>query len=238
MSSAAVVISESAGARDEIVVGSTGHGASRLGMLGSVSMSVTHRSHVPVIVVPDKPHVAPGPAMRKIIVGLDGSKESLHALEWAYNEASLCGAELTAVHAWIYPYGNQFEPRTLMQLDAAAELKTSLDSLGPRLTDGSVHVHSHLAEKSPAEALLDEARLDLIVGSHGRDSLLPLLGSVSRAVDSMRPARSISVARALHHLIRHRLVPLDWRPTKTAANEPPGAYWILGIRRSGAPTPL
>ena len=185
MSPAAVTIADSAHEGDEIVVGATGQGAFMLGMLGSVSMSVVHRSHVPVVVVPEKPQIAPGPAMGKIVVGLDGSKESLHALEWAYAEAAMCGAELTAVHAWIYPYSGQHEPRTLMKLDAMAELKTSLDSLGPRLTGGLVHVHPRLAEKSPAAALLDEARdADLIVvGSHGRGALrASLLGSVSRTV--------------------------------------------------------
>ena len=185
MSSAASVISESAHEDDEIVVGATGHGAYMLGLLGSVSMSIVHRSHVPVIVVPEKPQVATGRTMRKIVVGIDGSKESLHALEWAYCEASLTGAELIAVHAWIYPYSGQHEPRTLMKLDAMQELKTSLDSLGPRLTSDSVHVHPRLAEKTPTAALLDEAHdADLIVvGSHGRGALrASLLGSVSRTI--------------------------------------------------------
>jgi nucleotide-binding universal stress UspA family protein len=185
MSPAAAVISKAARVGDEIVVGATGHDPLMVGLLGSVAMRVVHRSHVPVIVVPTTTHVEPAPTMHKIVVGLDGSPESLHALEWAHNEALACGAELTAVHAWIYPYSAQAEPRALMKLDAMDELKTSLESLGARLTDGAVHVHAKLAEQSPAEALITEAQnADLIVvGSRGRGALrASLLGSVSRTV--------------------------------------------------------
>lgn len=185
MSPAAMVISNAAHAGDEIVVGATGHGTFMLGMLGSVSMSVVHRSHVPVIVVPTKASIEPGHTMRKIVVGLDGSPDSLRALEWAYDEALSTGAEVAAVHAWIYPYSGQLEPRALMKLDAMEELQRGVKSLGSRLTDGSVQVHPRLSEKSAAGALLDEAHdADLIVvGSHGRGALrAALLGSVSRTV--------------------------------------------------------
>ncbi len=189
MSPAAVAISESARSGDEIVVGASGHTGFMDGLLGSVTMSVVHRSQVPVIVVPCKPVAEVGPSMHKIVVGLDGSAGSLQALEWAYDEALLSGAELTAVHGWIYPYAGRrtavSEPRTQMQLDAMQELKTSLESLGPRLTSGSIHVHPKLVEQSPAEALLEMAKdADLVVvGSRGRGALRSaLLGSVSRTV--------------------------------------------------------
>ena len=127
--------------------------------------------------------------MRKIVVGLDGSPASLEGLEWAYGQAIVSGAELTAVHGWIYPYSGPrtsvSEPRTQMQLDAMEELKTSLESLGPRLTGGSIHVHAKLVEQSPTESLLDEAKdADLlVVGSRGRGALRSLLlGSVTSTV--------------------------------------------------------
>src|ERR1700691_922958 len=40
------------------------------------------------------------PAVRRIVVGVDGSGESAVALRWACREASLRGAEVHAVHAW------------------------------------------------------------------------------------------------------------------------------------------
>ncbi len=189
MAGAAEAIADAADAGDEIVVGTSGHGGFIEGLLGSVSMSLVHRSHVPVIVVPAKPVAEIGPGMHKIVVGVDGSPGSLHALEWAYSEALLTGAELTAVHGFIYPYHETRtsvgEPRNQMQLDAKEELKSSLDSLGPRLTGGPVHVHARLVERSPADALLEESHdADLVVvGSHGRGALrAALLGSVSRTV--------------------------------------------------------
>lgn len=189
MSAPTIAISGAARPGDEIVVGATGHTGVIDGLLGSVAMSVMHRAHVPVIIVPAKPVAEIGPTMKKIVVGVDGSPGSLQALEWAYNEALVSGAELTAVHGWIYPYSGArtsvSEPRTQMQLDAMEELKASLDSLGPRLNGGSLHVHARLVEQSPAEALLAESQdADLVVvGSRGRGAVRStLLGSVSRTV--------------------------------------------------------
>jgi nucleotide-binding universal stress UspA family protein len=194
MSPAAVAIAEAARDGDEIVVGATGHNGFMDGMLGSVAINVVHRSHVPVIVVPAKPVADAGPMMRKIVVGLDGSPGSLQALEWAYGQAVLSGAELTAVHGWIYPYPGArtsvSEPRTQMQLDAMEELKSSLESLGPRLTGGTIHIHAKLVEQSAAESLLEEAKdADLlVVGSRGRGALRSsLLGSVTHTVAQHAP---------------------------------------------------
>jgi nucleotide-binding universal stress UspA family protein len=43
------------------------------------------------------------PAVRRIVVGVDGSAESAAALRWACREARLRGAEVHAVHAWEEP---------------------------------------------------------------------------------------------------------------------------------------
>lgn len=194
MSPAAVAIADAARPGDEIVVGATGHTGLVDGLLGSVALAVVHRAHVPVIVVPASPAVEVGESMKKVIVGVDGSPSSLHALEWAYNEALVAEGELTAVHGWIYPYDGPrtsvSEPRTQMQLDAMEEIKASLESLGTRLTGGAVHVHARLLEQSPAEALLEEGKdADLIVvGSRGRGAFrAALLGSVSRTVVQHAP---------------------------------------------------
>ena len=189
LSAAAVAISEAAHAGDEIVVGATGHSGFMDGLLGSVTTSVVHRSHVPVIVVPAKPITDAGLTMRKIVIGLDGSPASIAALDWAYEQALLAGAELTAVHGWIYPYPGQrtvvSSARAQMQLDATEQLKTSLESLGVLLSSGPIQVHSRLVEKSAVDALLDEANdADLVViGSRGRGAVRStLLGSVSHSV--------------------------------------------------------
>lgn len=189
MSSPVVGITDVAMLGDEIVVGATGHSGLVAGLLGSVAAGVTHRAHVPVVVVPSKSSMEFGDSMKKIVVGVDGSPESLLALDWAYNAALLSGAELTVVHAWLYPYpvsdSSPREVRKPMEADAENELQSSLDSLGSRLTDGSVVVHRELREDSAVDALLKEgdgADL-LVVGSRGRGGFRArLLGSVSRTL--------------------------------------------------------
>ena len=189
MSAPVIGITAAAVSGDEIVVGATGHSGVLDGLVGSVTTGVTHRAHVPVIVVPSKATSEVTAAMKSIVVGVDGSPESLLALEWAYSEALASGAELNVVHAWVCPYTisetSVLEVRKPMEHAAAKVLQSSLDSLGRRLTNGSVIVHSTLCEKAPAEALLKESEgADLlVVGSRGRGGLRSLvLGSVSRAV--------------------------------------------------------
>jgi nucleotide-binding universal stress UspA family protein len=176
LSPPAAGIAEAAHDGDEIVVGASGHTGFLEGVLGSVATAVVHRAHVPVIVVPAKPVVEIGPSMRKLVVGIDGSDLSLEALAWAYEEAELSGAELTAVYAWKAPHPDS---------DPTEYLEASLQSLGSRLTAGTVAVHHKVAEKPAAEALLDESNdADLLaVGSHGHGALrAALLGSVSHKV--------------------------------------------------------
>jgi nucleotide-binding universal stress UspA family protein len=211
MASPVVGITEAAEPGDEIVVGATGHSGMLYGLIGSVTTGVTHRAHVPVIVVPFKSPTGVGDAIKRIVVGVDGSPESMGALEWAYDEAIVSGAELTVVHAWIYPYtvshNSMREIRKPLELEAARELQSSLDSLGKKLTDGAVVLHSTLSENTPAEALVQEAiGADLIVvGSRGRGGLRSvLLGSVSHMVvyNAQCPVAVIRVAEAPH--VHHR----------------------------------
>ena len=189
MSSPVVGITDVAMLGDEIVVGATGHSGLVAGLLGSVAAGVTHRAHVPVVVVPAKSSVEFGDSMKKVVVGVDGSPESLLALDWAYGAARLSGAELTVVHSWLYPYpvsdASPREVRMPMEVDAANELQSSLDTLGSRLTDGSVVIHRELREDSAVDALLKEGDgADLVVvGSRGRGGFRArLLGSISRTL--------------------------------------------------------
>jgi nucleotide-binding universal stress UspA family protein len=179
---------------DVIVVGATGHTGFLGGLLGSVAAGVTHRSRVPVVVVPAKAPCAAGDAMRKIVVGVDGSPEATHALAWAYDEAEASRAELDVVHSWLYPYPvsdeSPREVRQPMQADAQRELQLSMDTLSARRERGSVDVRSHLYEDSAVDALLregDDADL-IVVGCRGRGGLRArLLGSVSRTIVQHAP---------------------------------------------------
>jgi nucleotide-binding universal stress UspA family protein len=192
---------EAAGPEDEIVVGAVGSSGIVDGLLGSVASGVLHRARVPVVVVPAKPADSVGESMRKIVVGVDGSRSSLEALDWAFGLAAASGAELNVVHSWIYPYQGPrtsiTEPRDLMQLDAMETLDHAVHSLGARVAGGAVKVHAKLVESSPVQALLDEGSdADLIVvGSRGRGGLRSmLLGSVSRSIVDHAPC-AVAVVR-------------------------------------------
>ncbi len=199
-------ITESAEPGDEIVIGATGHGGFPENLLGSVASGVVHKARVPVIVVPAK---WPGDRndkidkIDKIVVGVDGSPGSLQALEWAYSEAALAGAELTVVHGWSYPYSDSEaeagESQVLMKADAMAALEASVDSLGARREQGPVTIHPQLSDRSPVEALL-EAAADadlLVVGSRGRGGFLSmLLGSTSRTVVQHSPCPVAVIRRS------------------------------------------
>lgn len=124
--------------------------------------------------------------MGRIVVGVDGSEESMEALRWGCREAARRSVDLDVVHAWTYPYMGlravAAEPRDLMGQDAAVVLERSVEELGD---SGSVMVEAHLVEASPIEALRDmsaDAEL-VVVGSRGRGGFASLfLGSVSSSL--------------------------------------------------------
>jgi nucleotide-binding universal stress UspA family protein len=126
--------------------------------------------------------------MRKIVVGVDGSPCSEHALKWACEEAARTDGEVTAVHSWTYPYPGRrtgvSEPREDMELEAMTVLRDSVEPIAASMTDRVV-IHSRLVEGPAVQSLLDEAAdADmLVVGSRGRGGFAAMmLGSVSNAV--------------------------------------------------------
>lgn len=125
---------------------------------------------------------------RVVVVGLDGSKSSSKALEWAAAEADLRGARLRAVRTWALPSFAELPyptPASLAQvpIQARAALHNQLSEvLGP---DRASLVEAVVREGRPAEALIDAAAdADLIVvGSRGHGGFAGLLlGSVSSQV--------------------------------------------------------
>ena len=83
-----------------LVVGCRGRGALARGLLGSVSTGLVHHAFCPVAVIRDEDPMMPHPSKAPVVVGVDGSPASEHALEVAFEEASLRGVDLEAVHAW------------------------------------------------------------------------------------------------------------------------------------------
>jgi len=123
-----------------------------------------------------------------IVVGVDGSEGSVHALEFAVEEARLRGADLKAVSAWHVPataYETGWVPVSVDPSDfeklGKSALDKSLETAG--VAESGVSVTPILREGQAADVLVAEAREAdlLVVGSRGLGGFKGLLlGSVSQ----------------------------------------------------------
>ena len=168
-----------------IVVGCRGLGALARGLLGSVSTGLAHHAHCPVAIIHDEDPLMPHPSMAPVVVGVDGSPASESALAIAFEEASLRGVELVAVHAWSDSGVFEFPGADWSTLQAMGEetLSERLSGWQERFPD--VLVRRVVVADRPAHQLLEQAESAqlLVVGSHGRGGFAGLLlGSVSTAV--------------------------------------------------------
>jgi nucleotide-binding universal stress UspA family protein len=136
--------------------------------------------------------------MGVIVVGLDGSKSSRAALDWALAEARLRGSSIRAVHAWSIPaIGSSEAPWTLVgtgdyaDLDPVELKQAAGDALERELGEahggapGDVVIERELIDAPAADGILDSSKdAELIViGTRGHGTLASLvLGSVSHAV--------------------------------------------------------
>jgi len=98
--SAGPTLVEVARAHKVLVVGTRGRGAIADTLLGSVSLHCVSHADVPVIIVP--PHVPIGDEAGRVVVGIDGSDNSVAALAWALDN-SPDTSMIEAVHAWSFP---------------------------------------------------------------------------------------------------------------------------------------
>jgi nucleotide-binding universal stress UspA family protein len=123
-----------------------------------------------------------------IVVGVDGSEGSEHALEFALAEARMRGGSVKAVSAWHVPvsaYNSGFvpvgvDPREFERI-ARSALDKTIEEAGA--AEPGVSVMPILREGQPADVLVAEAREAdlLVVGSRGRGGFKGLLlGSVSQ----------------------------------------------------------
>ncbi|WP_433790819.1 universal stress protein [Actinoplanes sp. CA-252034] len=168
-----------------LVIGDRGLGGFRSLLLGSVAVHTTAYAACPVLVVRGEQH-ATGP----VVVGVDGSAESVSAIGFAIEHAARRKTGLTAVLAWdafdslvqkdILPLVH--EPGTLED-ELHRVLSESLAGWAQRYPD--VAIQQELVHGRPAAALIErsqDAQL-LVTGSRGRGGFAGLLlGSVSHPV--------------------------------------------------------
>ncbi|MFN8126409.1 MAG: universal stress protein [Candidatus Nanopelagicales bacterium] len=171
-----------------MVLGSHGHGGFTGLLLGSVSRQVATHSSCPAVVV--KP--SGDPEAREVVVGVDGSKPALKALDFAFDHASRRGLKLRVVHTWeVPPIGAitgvpTFSPPELLADIKGNEMRTTAEVLaGHRDRYPDVRVVQDVQRGSPVQVLTDlsEHSALVVVGSRGRGGFVGLLlGSVSHGV--------------------------------------------------------
>ncbi len=146
----------------------------------SVALPLMAHTHCPLVVVPEPEHIVQDPAY--FVVGVDGSPHSAAAVDVAFEEAALHGAELRALLVResgplriFDEHGPQQEARGLLSEIVA----------GRRDRFPEVDLRHELVVGHPVQVLTDASAhaLGLVVGTRGRGGFTGmLLGSVSRGV--------------------------------------------------------
>ncbi len=129
-----------------------------------------------------------------IIVGVDGSSESIGALRWAIEEARLRNTGVRAVHVWKFPpllstgdpfvLGSGLDPLLTEPSELRKLAEARLADAVAQATPDPAGVGQEVVEGHPAESLVEAAKGEelLVVGSRGRGGFGGLLlGSVSHA---------------------------------------------------------
>ncbi len=174
------------------------------GPLTDRALQIVSATECPVAVIPQKR----GSVAKGVVVGVDGSEESLQAVAFAAAEADRGGDELTVVLAfksparWVeskMPTSGLAE--SIMEEDRIV-LAESGAGLGEKYPDLIIHQRLE-SDTEPAKALVDiasEARL-LVIGSRGRGGVSrTVLGSTAHAVLLNLPCATI-VTRV--HKVKH-----------------------------------
>ncbi|UAK31384.1 universal stress protein [Nocardia asteroides] len=179
-----LLIERSAQAR-MLVVGSRGLGAFQRGLLGSVSTATTHHAHCPVAVIHGISAIDAVSARQPVLVGVDGTANSVPAVELAFEEASRRKVDLVALHAWSDTSGLDVPARGWdgARESAEAVLAENLAGWSERYPD--VAVRRVVTADRPARSLLEESANTqlVVVGTHGRGGFVStVLGSTSNAL--------------------------------------------------------
>lgn len=176
-----------------VVMGSRGLKGLRRALMGSVSSSVVHHAHCPVLIVRGKPVALP----TKILLAIDGSEDARLAANTALDLSEKLESELHVVYVEPMPERHTQPVRFAVDLppevvrSVEKEARTKLETLVEGVGEGEV-TQAHSRVGSPAAeivALADELGVGLIVmGSRGLGGIRrALMGSVSDA--AVRHAR-------------------------------------------------
>jgi nucleotide-binding universal stress UspA family protein len=184
----AALLAESAHAR-QVVLGARGSGGT-IGMLaGSTAFSLAAHGRCPVVVVRGRQPDDAAPTGGPVVVGVDGSPAGEEAIACAFDEASIRGVGLVAVHTWLelaadsaYAHARRFRARfDAVDVHEQEILAQRLAGWSEKYPD--VPVRRVVLRDRPVRCLLEQAADAqlLVVGSRGRvGSAGLLLGSTSQ----------------------------------------------------------
>jgi nucleotide-binding universal stress UspA family protein len=124
----------------------------------------------------------------RIVVGVDGSEPSKHALRWAVQQAELTGAWVDVINAWEIPPLAGVAPILEIGAESAALAKAGEQTLAESVAEVAgghppASIRTRVVHGPPAFALLQAAEgADLLVlGCRGHGGFVgALLGSVSQ----------------------------------------------------------
>ncbi|MFD8496087.1 universal stress protein [Amycolatopsis sp. NPDC059657] len=173
-----------------VVVGKSGRGEFTGMLVGSTAAAVISHAHCPVVVIRHRPGVLEVPSDGPVLVGVDTGPNSDHAIALAFEEASLRGAPLVALHAWsdVTYDSTGGATRVPVQWETIEEdekraFAERMAGWGEKYPD--VEVRRELVRDRPRHALLEQAEKAqlVVVGSRGRGGFRGmLLGSTSQAL--------------------------------------------------------
>ncbi|MGV9665273.1 universal stress protein [Nocardia niigatensis] len=173
-----------------LVVGNRGLGAVRRAVLGSVSTALARHAHCPVAVVHGISETDPASASKPVVVGVDGSPNSLPAVELAFQEASQRKVDLIAVHAWSDTSGFDLPVLGWDSIRSTQDVLLEAALAGYVARYPEVTVRRIVACDTPVRSVLEQAENAqlVVVGSHGRGGFEGMvLGSVSTALLHLAP---------------------------------------------------
>lgn len=155
-----------------VVVGSRGHGRVASMLLGSVGLSLARHSVCPVVVL--RPHLTE--TRHGVLVGTDGTADTLPALKHAYGLAASRHLPLSVLtfgpgFPWFGESGARREDREMQK-----QVQGWLAELGEKLPDVTVSVR-HIEDPEAAALVETAAQMDVVVvGSHHEGLLASALG--------------------------------------------------------------